>query len=72
MSANGHQLPLADANRPTASDGEPPFGGRGSAAVTGQFQTVALTSQFAGKQWSTSVGFGPILFDPSAADWLPA
>ena len=34
----GHQLPSADANLtyPTASDGEQPFGGRGSAAVTGQ------------------------------------
>ena len=36
---NGHRLSLADADWPTASDGERPLGGRGSVAVTGQEPT---------------------------------
>jgi len=39
---------------------------------TRHFRTIALATQFAGKQWSTAVGFRPILFDPSAADGLSA
>ena len=37
---SARELSLADAGRPTASDGLQPFGGRGSAAVTGQERPI--------------------------------
>jgi len=40
MPESGHQLSLADAGWPTASDGEQPFGWRGAVAVTGHNQPL--------------------------------
>jgi hypothetical protein len=37
--AVGHQLPLADADSASASDGDRPFGRRGGVAVTGQYRS---------------------------------
>jgi hypothetical protein len=42
LSLTGHQLSLVDADWPTASAGEQPFGGRGSVAVTGHFLTFSF------------------------------